>query len=88
MVHEGKPVARLRDEIVDLLRDINDGYQAMMGISHKKVKLSEQIYNCIDGPTEQLNRDLAIKIKLNQPSEETKTSKYKRPNKNHCKYLW
>ena len=36
---------------------------AMLGKKKKKLKLSDQIYNCIDTPTQQLNRDLANKIK-------------------------
>lgn len=56
----------------------------MVTLSKQKIRLSEIIYNCIDIPTEELNRDIAFKIKNPEISEETKASKYKRPHKHHC----
>ena len=35
----------------------------MLNFSHEKIRLSDEIYDCIDGPTEELNRDLASKMR-------------------------
>lgn len=61
--HSAKPSAKLKSEINDILRDISDIHQALIGLSNKKIKLSDQVYNEVDYPTEQLNRDLTIRAK-------------------------
>lgn len=83
-LYDSKPSNKLRNQINDLLRDISEIQNNMLALSRQKMKLSDQIYNCIDTPTEELNRDLAGRLKQSEPQEETKASKYKRPNKSSC----
>ena len=86
--YEEKKNNRLKAEIEDMLKDINQIHKHMISLSKEKMELAEKVYNAIDDPTEYLDHYLTANPTPEDPNSPIgrKNNKSKRGKKENGKY--